>query len=150
MLPLLVLSRIGSKQTKQPHLLLIYMRAPFALMVAMTLQDLSLAYPAVVQGKDTRGDQAPPLYLLYALLIANGNFIAPKAFVLNPDGSGDLSATKSAMRKLLFATSAAGVGLFAMPVPTATGLAAYAFYALRPGGPLRIINQHWKPAESKL
>jgi len=112
--------------------------------------DFSTAYPAVVQGKGTGADQPPPLSLLYALLLANGNFVAPKAFVLNPDGSGDLSATKSSMGKLILAAGAVGVGLFAVPVPTVTGLAAYAIYAMRQGGPLQVINEFWKPATSKM
>ena len=59
--------------------------------------DFSMAYPAVVQGKSTRSDQAPPLPLLYALLLANGNFVAPKALVLDPDGGGGLQKFGSAV-----------------------------------------------------
>jgi len=108
--------------------------------------DLSLAYPAVVQGKTTRSHQAPPRPLLYALLIANGNFLYPKPLVLDPDGTGDIkSRLKTAVMKLAIAVGAVGVGFFTVPRATAVGLVAYAVFAVRAGGPLHYINTYWKP-----
>jgi len=106
--------------------------------------DLSLARPATDQGKGSRHPMDnPSLPLFYALLMANGNFVKPRPFVMNPDGTGNhMLLIKSAMKKLVVATGAVGFGLFKAPVETAAGLVLYAVWCMRPGGPLKFFKKN--------
>jgi len=109
--------------------------------------DLSLARPPIEQGKGSRYPiDNPSLPLFYMLLMANGNFIHPRAFAQTPDGSGDVTAmTKSAMTKLVAAATAVGCSLYVAPTVTAAGIVVYALWIIRPGGPWELLSTRWQP-----
>lgn len=118
-----------------------------AVVKASLAGDFSLARPAVVQGESSRSKMDnPSLPLLYMLLMAHGNFVGPRAFVQNPDGTGDYAQQiNSAMRKLVVATGAVGLGLLKAPSMTAAGIALYVAWFLRPQGPWHVVRTGWTP-----
>ena len=108
--------------------------------------DFSAARPDVVQ----QAGKNPPQGLFWLLLMANGNFVAPKTFVLDAaTGKGSLGAMlQSAQAKALLAVGLAGTGLKVAPSQTLAILAAYAGY-FRYGGPYRTLVDNFAP-RSKL
>ena len=63
-----------------------------------------------------------------------------------PSGTGDYAQQiNSAMRKLVVATGAVGLGLLKAPSMTAAGIALYVAWFLRPQGPWHVVRTGWTP-----
>ena len=74
--------------------------------------------------------------LFYALLLANGNFLAPKTFTLDAKGKGNPQrAAKGALTKLAAVAVGLAVAGRRAPIETVVGLLAYAAYVTTRYGP---------------
>jgi len=92
-------------------------------------------------------------YVLFFLLMANGNFIEPKTFTNNVmNGHGAYEKMKGAAAKALFAFGVLGIGVGKAPLLTSTALAAYfSYFFLSPSGPWKILSDTFEQsAISKL
>ena len=110
--------------------------------------DFSLSRPAVDQSPRS-GRAAPPRPVFWLLLMAHGNFVAPRFFTFDVETAGDSNRGGRSLRGMLgdaarnaaLAALATGVGLWRAPAPTVGALAVYAAYFLRPAGPYMQLRE---------
>ena len=94
------------------------------------------------------GPPLPPKAVFLFLLMAHGNFVQPRFFVLDTETAGDVGRggrslngmMKKAVIKAAVAVAVTATGLWRAPMPTAGALAAYAAYFYAPGGPYSVIS----------
>ena len=111
--------------------------------------DFSLAKPATDQMS-----RRVPIFLLYFLLMANGNFIEPRTFTNDTVGAhgghGALRKMKRAAAKALLALGVLGFGVAKAPKSTALILTAYvSYFFLTPGGPWHILSTVFQPTAGR-
>lgn len=101
--------------------------------------DLSDSHPP----EDQEDDMMPfPLPVFYMILVANGNFIAPKAFVADSEGNFNKSVIMVAMAKLVAFVVLSIVVLALVPIVGVILLGLYCVYAVAVVVPK--INR-WRP-----
>jgi len=95
------------------------------------------SHPDIVQ--KNKGEPQLPTFLFFSLVMANGNFLKPKAFTFDSNGEGDImKLVKLAFAKLLFVIAATCVGYWRNPSITCTLVASYGAYFLM--GPYKIVS----------
>jgi len=95
------------------------------------------SHPDIVQ--KNKGEPQVPTFLFLSLVMANGNFLKPKAFTFDSNGKGDImKLAKLAFAKLLFVMVATGVGFWRNPSITCTLVASYGAYFLM--GPYKTVS----------
>jgi hypothetical protein len=107
--------------------------------------DFSIATPATDQMS-----RRVPIFLLYFLLMANGNFLEPRTFTNDAGGThgghGASTKMKRAAAKALLALGVLGVGVAKAPISTASIVAVYvSYFFFTPGGPWHILSTVFQP-----
>ena len=99
--------------------------------------DYSLAVPS----KEQIPNPNVHPYLLFLLLMANGNFVFPKTMTNDvKTGLGSAGKLRGTAMKVFLAAATLGIGVATQPVPTSAFLALYAVY-FSFGGPLTFLNE---------